>query len=215
MGILDAVKGALWDDTPTAGSAPARGSQPPPITASPIHAAPTPSGSDPAMRKRLLDRVTMSLPPSCKELLEQLTQLAEDVVDERAKFRQAVKSVTKHGHPIVEITSDLDRTIMIVDGERERFEADIKAQTDARVGSKTSRLEQIEAAVAEKRRKITELEVEISGLGAEKASVSASIQEDSAAINASRDQFVSTHSAVRAEFVAIRDKTKTYAAEIK
>jgi uncharacterized phage infection (PIP) family protein YhgE len=132
------------------------------------------------------------------QLLDLLESLQEDIKDETALYRAAIKVMVKQGHSVHDLRQDFDKCIGALEESDRKFEATLKGQLERRVGTKmkaaTDAREQIKALQDQ----IGQLQSQIAELGAAAHEAESGIAEEQAQLALAQTQFTQTYDTIRA-----------------
>ncbi len=163
------------------------------------------AGIDTMVRERLTGAINKAGVLALKELGDTLDTLTEDIPDEGARLKAAVKLVSKK-YSSGALLQDIDKCIGVLEESDRIFAEETKAQSEKTVGGKTRLVEELTTALAQKEQQIAILKQEIVDTTAQRAAEAASIAGEQNKIALVQERFRSAYQAIRTTLESQRAK---------
>jgi chromosome segregation ATPase len=214
------LKGAFFEHVPDEGPAavPAQAPSPAvaavaPIAAS-LTAAPSPDvekvrALDQSAQKAFIDALEKDDAPLFEELSGTLEALRESILDEGARYKAALKLLSKRAS-VQQILTDYDKSIGTLEQTFRDFEKDSKRQSEARVGSKRQAVESLGQQIATLNQQLEALRNQIADLAAKQTTEQASISTEEAKVTLVGQRFELAYNQLRNEILSQRAKIAQY-----
>lgn len=211
----------LWslvaEEVPEGPQATPAATAPAPVPVAPMAVSiPTPVAVvDPAIQATLEADLNTAAPEGYREIVNDLVTLAEDITDERARYRAAVRMAGKKGHSLLDLLGDLDKCLGILEAKNTEFAAEVKRQIETKVGARRSAIATREAEITAKTELMGRLQQEIAQLQHDNLLESEQISTETAKITGVGNNFRLAYQAVLANIQSIRNKISTYGEGVK
>jgi chromosome segregation ATPase len=128
--------------------------------------------------------------------------LKEDLPDEEARFKAAVKMVVRRGPTMVDLIGDVDSCVGVLQQKGREFRQELESQIDKKVGAKKRKLKETDDLVAAKHLQIEALSKEIQDLTGQRNDIYAAINDGQREIDEVRDRFEVVYKSVQEELEA-------------
>jgi hypothetical protein len=216
------LKSLIVEEVPENGTTPAAPSGQPTVTPAStlpmVASIPTPAPVavvDPSVQKKLEEGLAAEAPPGYAEIINNLTALAEDVTEERARYRAAIRMAAKNGHSQVALLGDMDRCIGILEAKNTEFADEVKRQIETKVGARRASIANREAEITAKTELMARLQQEIGQLQQDNLTESEQISSETSKITSIGNNFRFAYQAVLSNIQTIRNKISTYGEGVK
>lgn len=167
---------------------------------------PPPAVIDQTVRNKLAEAVAGSAPPGYAELHANISALAEDMPDENARFRAAVKLAIKKGHSVPALLGDVDKCVGILEAKKAEFEKASSVQVEKNVRSRQTEAGGIEANINAKMFEIERLQREVQEATAKRAQLLLDAENEAWRLEAIKTGFVAAYESVKKEILDLRNK---------
>lgn len=198
--VWNAIKGAIFEEEPTAGEQPAPSPAPAPsTTGQPMHVGSTVNPEFVAAIKKAV----FGRPTALTSLVEAAEKLANIIPDPTTRFKAAYATAGS-GRTVQQIAAAADIHLADVEGEEMRF----KAAVDAKLGTEIQQLESIATnsatQITQLQRQLEEIQQRIIQLTQQQAEASANASQKKMELQLTSDQFKAAAQIVRNEIQALR-----------
>jgi chromosome segregation ATPase len=165
---------------------------------------------DQSAHEQLMLSITNSGAKLVTELASLLDTLKENITDEAALYKMALKLLFKGGHNVTDLAGDYDKCIGAIEQTDRDFEAELGKEFAKRVGGKQHAIEEATAAIATLQAEIAERQQSIAELAARSEQTRTGIAESQAKLDLTKQRFTAVYSEIRAGLQAARDKITKY-----
>jgi len=214
-----ALTSLVYEDVPDEGApAPAATAQPTPATAS-AAAPPPPRPSavaedfteiDRGIQAKLLDAMNAAGAPLYNDLDAFLDEMADAIPDENMRWKKAVAFLTKKGHSITEILTDVDKCIGALEEHSRIFNSNVEQQLRSRVGSKEKSVEDLNGQLAQKQAQLDALQAEMATIREKRDADQAAISTEKARVERVQRRFSVVFPAAMTEVKGHRAKLEGF-----
>jgi chromosome segregation ATPase len=169
---------------------------------------------DQSARDQLIAAMEASGAHLVEELIDLLDTMKENITDEAALYKTAVKILVKKGHTLVDIRQDFDKCIGALEAKDREFESQLKGQLDLRVGSKSAAVAACKSQIADKQAEITKLQSQIAELGAKAHEAQEGIAAEQGKLGLAQSRFSLGYNALRGEIASKCAKVNQYSEKL-
>jgi len=155
--------------------------------------------ADPALMGRLREAVAKSTETALRDFMAVVEALAEDVTDERSRYRAALRVAGKQGITLARIIRAFEDRLRLLQREKQQFEAAMETRFKEAVGGRQEDLERVNAEVAELRERLT-------GLESRAGELTAAIEAEQQKIEQVSTSFDAAYAVVASEIESEREK---------
>jgi len=188
------------------------------VTARPAATPAAPPVGDPGLvatldessRAQLVASMEASGAQLVEDLMDMLGTLRENITDEAALYKAALKILIKQGNTVLAIRQDFDKCIGALETTNREFAAQLKSQLDKRVGGKLKTAQDCKAQIAAKQQQIEALQNEVANLAAQAHEAEGSVADEQAKLDLAQQRFTHNYTAIRGEIEANCAKVAQY-----
>jgi chromosome segregation ATPase len=154
---------------------------------------------DTSSRDQLVAAMEASGAQLVEDLMDMIGTLRENISDETALYKAALKILIKQGNTVSAIRQDFDKCIGALEATSRDFAAQLKAQLDKRVGGKLKIAQDCKAQMAAKQQQIETLQNEVANLAAQAHEAESSVADEQAKLDLAQQRFTHNYTAIRGE----------------
>ncbi len=144
------------------------------------------------------------------KLNDLLATLAEDMPNEGAAYKTAIKLLAKEGASTSLLISDLDICISAIDENNKSFSDTVAKKLNDLIGSRQSNITNIDQTIAQQQQQIQALQANIATLSQQKTNESSAINEETQKINLSKERFSIVYNQLRSQLLKQKDNILNY-----
>ncbi|HEY8097146.1 MAG TPA: hypothetical protein VIE65_13770 [Methylobacter sp.] len=137
-----------------------------------------------------------------KEITDTMNDLVSEIPNEEARFKAAVKMVVRRGPTLVDLVSDVDSCLGVLQQKGREFRETLEEQIKTKVGSKQARISEIDSIVASKQAEIDAAQKEITKLHEEKHTCGLAVLEEQHDIDEVKSRFETVYRSVESDLTA-------------
>lgn len=154
--------------------------------------------------------ITAKNPKFYFKLNDLLSTLAEDMPNEGATYKTAIKLLAKEGATTTLLISDLDLCISAIDENNKSFSESVNQKLNERIGSRQTNIATIDQTLAQKTQQIQALQAEITTLTNQKQVEANAIGEETNKINLSKERFIIVYNNLHTQLQKQKDNISIY-----
>jgi chromosome segregation ATPase len=141
-----------------------------------------------------------------REISETMDLLKEDLPDEEARFKAAVKMIVRKGPTMVDLIGDIDSCVGVLQEKGREFREVLESQIDQKVGAKKRKMKETDDLIAAKHLQIETLSKEIQELTGQRNDIYAAINDGQREIDEVKERFEVVYKSVQDELAAKKAK---------
>lgn len=149
-------------------------------------------------------------PKFYKKLNDLLSTLAEDMPNEGATYKTAIKLLAKEGATANLLISDLDLVISAVEENNKNFSEQAEKKLAELVGGRQNNIATIDQTLAAKQQQIQALQADITTLTSQKQEQTNLIGAETQKINLGKERFVVVYNQLRTQLQKQKDNISNY-----
>jgi len=154
---------------------------------------------DTSSRDQLVAAMEASGAQLVEDLMDMIGTLRENISDEAALYKAALKILVKQGNTVSAIRQDFDKCIGALEATNRDFASQLKTQLDKRVGGKLKIAQDCKAQMAAKQQQIEDLQDEVANLAAQAHEAESSVADEQAKLDLAQQRFTHNYTAIRGE----------------
>jgi len=144
---------------------------------------------DKSFRIKLKEAITLKSPQFFSKLNDLLTTLAEDIPNEQARYKTALKLLAKDGASPASIISDLDICISAINDKNKEFSTALNKKIEEQIGGRKQKIISLEQEIQSKNQQIQMLQADIEKAKSQHDLENSSITEESAKFDLRKNRF--------------------------
>lgn len=165
---------------------------------------------DDLARKQLIAAMEGSGASLVEDLEMLLSTLRENITDETALYKSALKILIKQGHSIDAIRQDFDKCIGALEDEDRQFGVNLKRQMEGRVGSRIKEVTACNEAIQAKQAQIEQLQTEIAELASKAHEAQGEVTGEQAKLDLAQSRFTLNYNALKSQIESHSGKVMQY-----
>lgn len=161
---------------------------------------------DKSSKEKLDQAIIAKSPQFYGKLNDLLTTLAEDMPSEAARYKTAIKLLSKEGAAIPSLISDLDLCIGAIESANSDFSTKVSKKIDDQVNTHKTAIATIDSQIQAKTQQIQSLQAELVTLTQNKEQEAGLINTESQKLNLRKDRFTVVYNQLHDQLTAQKQK---------